>query len=92
METIKTYADREQSSKLAEILPPESVAPYTDGNEFASGEVKKASTEWVDLGLPSGTLWADRNVGANAPEEYGNYYDFGAVQNIGLNPPYQGAN
>lgn len=31
----------------------------------------------VDLGLPSGTLWADRNLGANAPEQYGNYYRFG---------------
>lgn len=28
----------------------------------------------VDLGLPSGTKWADRNVGANAPEEYGSYF------------------
>ncbi len=31
----------------------------------------------VDLGLPSGTLWADRNVGASAPEAYGNYYAWG---------------
>ena len=31
----------------------------------------------VNLGLPSGTLWADRNLGANAPEQYGNYYRFG---------------
>ena len=27
--------------------------------------------EFVDLGLPSGTLWATCNVGANSPEEYG---------------------
>ncbi|MBQ6964371.1 MAG: hypothetical protein IJP82_01605 [Bacteroidaceae bacterium] len=27
----------------------------------------------VDLGLPSGTLWADRNVGADTPEGYGDY-------------------
>ena len=26
--------------------------------------------EWVDLGLPSGTLWAACNIGANNPEEY----------------------
>ena len=26
---------------------------------------------WVDLGLPSGLLWAKCNVGADAPEEYG---------------------
>ncbi|MBQ4345054.1 MAG: hypothetical protein IJC40_04035 [Muribaculaceae bacterium] len=31
----------------------------------------------VDLGLPSGTLWADRNVGANSPEDYGDYYAWG---------------
>ena len=30
--------------------------------------------EYVDLGLPSGTLWATCNVGANSPEEYGDYY------------------
>ena len=32
---------------------------------------------WVDLGLPSGLLWAECNLGANAPEEYGNYYAWG---------------
>ena len=33
--------------------------------------------EYVDLGLPSGTLWATCNVGAYSPEEYGNYYAWG---------------
>ena len=33
--------------------------------------------EWVDLGLPSGTLWATCNVGANSPEEYGDYFAWG---------------
>ena len=32
---------------------------------------------YVDLGLPSGTLWATRNVGANSPEEYGDYFAWG---------------
>ena len=36
-----------------------------------------SSVKWVDLGLPSGLLWADRNVGANSPEDYGNYYAWG---------------
>lgn len=31
----------------------------------------------IDLGLSSGTLWADRNLGADAPEKAGNYYRFG---------------
>ena len=32
---------------------------------------------YVDLGLPSGTLWATCNVGAETPEGYGNYYAWG---------------
>lgn len=36
--------------------------------------------EWVDLGLPSGILWASCNIGAEAPEEYGLYYAWGEVQ------------
>jgi hypothetical protein len=31
----------------------------------------------VDLGLPSGTLWANRNVGADNPEDYGDYFAWG---------------
>lgn len=36
--------------------------------------------EYVDLGLPSGTLWATCNVGATKPEQYGNYYAWGETQ------------
>ena len=34
----------------------------------------------VDLGLPSGTLWADRNVGADSPEDYGDYFAWGETK------------
>lgn len=33
--------------------------------------------EYVDLGLPSGTLWATCNLGASVPEEFGDYYAWG---------------
>ena len=36
--------------------------------------------EYVDLGLPSGTLWATYNVGAYSPEEYGDYFAWGETQ------------
>ena len=36
--------------------------------------------EYVDLGLPSGLLWATCNVGANAPEEYCDYFAWGETQ------------
>lgn len=38
-----------------------------------------SSHEYVDLGLPSGTLWAAYNVGAKNPEEYGDYFAWGEV-------------
>jgi uncharacterized protein (TIGR02145 family) len=41
------------------------------GNGNANGHA------YVDLGLPSGTLWATCNVGATTPEGYGNYYAWG---------------
>lgn len=34
----------------------------------------------VDLGLPSGTLWADCNIGATAPEELGDYFSWGEIK------------
>lgn len=33
--------------------------------------------DYVDLGLPSGTLWATCNVGANKPEEKGTFFAWG---------------
>lgn len=33
--------------------------------------------DYVDLGLPSGTLWATCNVGATKAEEYGDYFAWG---------------
>lgn len=36
--------------------------------------------EYVDLGLPSGTLWATYNVGATSPYEKGQYFAWGEVE------------
>ena len=38
------------------------------------------NVEYVDLGLPSGNLWATCNLGASAPEQYGDYYAWGEVE------------
>ena len=35
---------------------------------------------YVDLGLPSGLLWATYNVGASTPEGYGNYFAWGETE------------
>lgn len=36
----------------------------------------------VDLGLPSGLKWADRNVGAKSPEEPGLFFSWGNVEGV----------
>lgn len=35
---------------------------------------------YVDLGLPSGTLWAIQNIGASKPEEIGDYFAWGETK------------
>ena len=47
----------------------------TDDQPQADGEADGHG--YVDLGLPSGTLWATMNIGANSPEEYGDYFAWG---------------
>ena len=47
------------------------------GNNGGGNGGGTATVQWVDLGLPSGLLWADRNVGASSPENYGYYYAWG---------------
>lgn len=56
----------------------------SDGVHFATCDVtvrKQAPVpEAVDLGLPSGLKWASFNLGASAPEEYGDYYAWGETE------------
>ena len=49
-----------------------------DDDENENGkDVVVVNHEYVDLGLPSGTLWATCNIGASKPEEYGDYFAWG---------------
>ena len=36
--------------------------------------------EFVDLGLPSGTKWATCNIGAEKPEDYGDFFAWGEIK------------
>ena len=47
---------------------------------FTTLEEVSATPEYVDLGLPSGIKWADRNIGANKPEDYGDYFAWGETE------------
>ena len=42
----------------------------------------------VDLGLPSGNLWASCNIGANGPEERGLYFSWANVDGHAINESY----
>ena len=46
-----------------------------NGSTSGSGTIN--GHEYVDLGLPSGLKWATCNVGAETPEDYGDYYAWG---------------
>ncbi len=66
---VRAYATNEVGTAYGQELE------FTTLQGGGSGE-----HEYVDLGLPSGTLWATCNVGANAPEEYGDYFAWGETQ------------
>lgn len=44
---------------------------------YHGGDNDSITHSFVDLGLPSGTLWAICNLGADSPEEIGDYYSWG---------------
>ena len=48
------------------------------GNEVSFTTI--VEYEYVDLGLPSGLLWAACNLGADVPEDYGDYFAWGETQ------------
>ena len=63
------YADQ------ASITPNANLTLYAQWEETTTGT--ENGHEWVDLGLPSATLWATMNVGADSPEDYGDYFAWG---------------
>lgn len=42
---------------------------------------------YIDLGLPSGTKWADTNIGSFQPYEYGKLFTHKEAINLGVNIP-----
>ena len=48
-----------------------------EGNKYYTAGPNEFTLNAVDLGLPSGILWAPMNVGATAPQEYGQFFAWG---------------
>ncbi|MCQ2188410.1 MAG: toll/interleukin-1 receptor domain-containing protein [Paludibacteraceae bacterium] len=51
--------------------------PYEKEHATSTSNAKEDLHEFVDLGLPSGLLWATCNIGASKLEEVGDYFAWG---------------
>lgn len=71
--TGTSYSDKQS------ITPTENLTLYAQWEE-SKGIGTANGHDWVDLGLPSGTKWATMNVGADSPEDYGDYFAWGETQ------------
>lgn len=79
MNYLKLFSTDSEYQRFAEeemILPNVSYVEDIDVvyyNPYST----EPSYVMVDLGLPSGLLWADRNIGASSPEDAGLYFQWG---------------
>ena len=71
---VKAVNDGKKSQKAA----LDEIAKKIEKLKAAAGI--EDSVEFVDLGLPSGNLWAKCNLGASSPEQYGDYYAWGETK------------
>ena len=62
---VRAYAKNEKGTAYGEQV------------SFTTAEAISETPVYVDLGLPSGIKWADRNVGATKPWEYGDHFAWG---------------
>ena len=74
--TMKTHANA-----FIEKMAEGTQNSTSGGNSGNGGGTTTENTHnghaYVDLGLPSGIKWATCNVGADTPEEYGDYFAWG---------------
>lgn len=86
------YSKEEKDEYIASVsrafAPKLSKLEYVDGSEMFTHpepenwedsdiEPDTSQMEWVDLGLPSGTLWGKYNIGASSEEDAGLYFAWG---------------
>ena len=79
--TLDISVDVDEKTYTAEGLAGKNLAA---GGAFAF--TFDYQSEYVDLGLPSGTLWARKNIGADKPEDYGWVFQWGDTQGYSYAP------
>lgn len=94
LDTLKELADAIQENGVADLVTKGQLEAALDEKVDKSDmlECDTNGHDYVDLGLPSGTLWATMNVGATSETEHGNYYMYGmgAKTYDSTDTPYDG--
>ena len=71
--THSVYMKRERLQQL------DVTTKYVNSYSCSEGKIINGH-KFIDLGLPSGLLWAETNVGAETAYDYGNYYAWGETE------------
>ena len=77
MAQVKLYVHQNDGSYT------EFIAATVDSITFSEqipGTITNNGYQWVDMGLPSGLLWATCNLGANKPTDFGDYFAYGETE------------
>ena len=76
---VRAYALRDSEYYYGEDKSFTTLEQNGGGNQ-GGGNGTYNGHDYIDLGLPSGTMWATCNVGADMPEGYGDYFAWGETQ------------
>lgn len=78
--SYNTYKDltHNTNKEIEQLIEECKSGGFVSDNEALTGAI--GGHDYVELGLPSGTLWATCNLGASKPEGYGNYYAWGETK------------
>ena len=80
LESGTTYHVRAYALRGLEYYYGDDKSFTTEGKNGGGGGEGWDNHAFVDLGLPSGLLWATCNVGAETPEDFGDYFSWGETQ------------
>lgn len=78
LRNFESFSDFEQEYYGENYIEP--WVSYTHDGTDEDVRYNKNTHEFVDLGLPSGNLWATMNIGANSPMEPGDYFAWGETR------------
>lgn len=77
---LAAQKEKEKEAAKTETETTEEPAKPNTPQEGIKASGKHQNHEYVDLGLPSGTMWARTNIDADKPEGYGNYFAWGEIK------------